>query len=79
MATNEQMQTEFSYFGEVWTLFKRNYDVRQSDEYWESLIEAANEIDKRYNCRLCRDLIKAVLNELDRKGRSLDGSQKGSM
>lgn len=64
------MKAEFLYFGEVWTLFKKYYEVQQSDEYWENLIAAAGEIDRKYNCRLCRDLLIAVLNELDRKGRA---------
>lgn len=77
MATNEQMQTEFSFFGEVWHLFKKYYDVHQTDECLENLVAEAGEIDKRYDCRLCRDLVIAILNELDfrsrnRRARSLD-------
>ena len=73
METNEQMRTEFLFFGEVWTLFKKFYNVQSEDSYWESLIESASEINKKYNCKLCRDLLIAVLNELDRKGRDLGG------
>lgn len=77
MATNEQMQTEFSFFGEAWQLFKKYYDVQQSDEYWENLLSEASEIDKRHNSQLCRDIIISILNELDfrarcGKARSLD-------
>lgn len=70
MATNERMKEEFSYFGEVWNLFKKFYNVQSEDSYWESLIESANEIDKRYNCKLCRDLLISVLNELDFRSRN---------
>lgn len=44
MATNEQMQKEFDIFGAAWRLFKKYYDIRQtdSDERWESLIRSPN-------------------------------------
>lgn len=67
MATNEQMKTEFSYFGEVWTFFKKYYYVGNTDEFWESVVEEAAAINQKYCCPLCKDLILAVLNELERK------------
>lgn len=68
MATNEQMQKEFDIFGAVWRLFKKYYDIRQtdSDERWESLIREGTEIMHRHDCSLCRNLINAVLDELER-------------
>ncbi len=70
MATKEQMKTEFAYFGEVWTFFKKYYDVRQDDEYWEAVVAEAGAINQKYHCELCKDLILAVVDELDRKGRA---------
>lgn len=67
VATNEEMKTEFAYFGEVWTLFKKYYHVQQEDSYWEKLIEEAGAINQKYQCELCKDLILAVVNELERK------------
>ena len=67
MATNEQMKTEISFFGEVWTFFKKYYYVENTDEFWESVIEKATAINQKYRCPLCKDLILAVLNELERK------------
>lgn len=71
MATREQMKTEFAYFGEVWTFFKKYYDVQQeNDDYWAAVVEEASAINQKYNCELCKDLILAILNELERKGKA---------
>lgn len=70
MATNAEMKTEFSYFGEVWTFFKKYYDVQQSDEYWQAVVEEAGAINQKYQCALCKDLILAVMDELERKGKA---------
>ena len=71
MATKEQMKTEFAYFGEVWTFFKKYYDVQQgNDDYWAAVVEEASAINQKYNCELCKDLILAVLDELERKGKA---------
>lgn len=68
MATNKQMQTEFAYFSEVWTLFKKYYDVQQDDECWKAIIQEARAISQKYPYRLCKDLLLAVMDELERKG-----------
>ena len=71
MATKEQMKTEFAYFGEVWTFFKKYYDVQQeNDDYWAAVVEEASAINQKYNCELCKDLMLAVLDELERKGKA---------
>ncbi|MDO4943125.1 MAG: hypothetical protein Q4E73_09875 [Lachnospiraceae bacterium] len=72
MATNAEMKTEFSYFGEIWTFFKKYYDVQRSDEYWDAVLEEAGRIGQKYQCELCKDLILAILDELERKGKAQD-------
>lgn len=69
MATNEEMKEEFSLFGEVWTLFKKYYIAQNTDEYWENLIAESNRISRKYNSRLCKDLLLTVTNELERRWR----------
>lgn len=71
MATNEEMKTEFTYFGEVWMLFKKYYHVQQEDSYWEMLVEEAEAINQKHRCKLCEDLLLAVVGELERKGKAL--------
>ncbi len=69
MATNEQMKEEFAFFGEVWTFFKKYYDAKQDDEYWEKLVEEAAYINQKYQSELCKDLIFVVIAELERKSK----------
>lgn len=69
MATNEEMKAEFSFFGEVWTLFKKYYIVQNTDEYWETLIAESDRINRKYNSELCKDLLLAVINELERRAK----------
>lgn len=71
MATNKQMKTEFALFGEVWTLFKKYFDIRQSeDARWDVLLEESAAISQKYkNSPLSRDLLMAVMNELERRSK----------
>lgn len=57
-------------YQEVWNFHKKYSNVQSDDSYWENLIESASEIDKKYNCRLCRDLVISILNELDFRSRN---------
>jgi hypothetical protein len=69
MSTNEEMRTEFCFFREVWTLFKKYYNGDRTDTEWDALIEDASAINQKYHCELCKDLIIAVMNELERRGK----------
>lgn len=73
MATNKQMRTEFALFSEVWVFFKKYYCAKQNDECWKAIIQEAREIERKYPCRLCKDLLLAVMDELERRG----GTQSG--
>ena len=73
-ATNKEMSTEFQYFGEIWALFKKFYHVRPDDEYWEAVVEEGNAIVQKYNnLPLCRNLVLAVIGELERKEEAMKG------
>ena len=73
-ATNKEMSTEFQYFGDVWTFFKKYYHVRPDDDYWEELMEEASAIGQKYEQqRLCKDLLLAVIGELERKEKAMRG------
>lgn len=69
MATKEQMKTEFAYFSEAWTIFKKYYEVREDNTYWDSVFEEFIIIMKKYDCPLCDAIVLAILDELDRKYR----------
>lgn len=70
MATKEQMKEEFAYFGEAWNFFKRFYEVQESESYWESVIAEAGSLMRRYDSPLCKAVVLAIVDELDRKYRA---------
>ena len=70
MATKEQMKEEFAYFGEAWKFFKRFYEVKESTYYWDSVVEEAGDLMRRYNCPLCKEVVLAIVDELERKYRA---------
>ena len=69
MATKEQMKTEFAYFGEAWNFFKRFYEVQDTEHYWDEVVQEAGQIIEKYNQPLCKAVVLAILDELDRKYR----------
>ena len=72
MATDEELKAVYGIFTDVWKLYKKYADVQQEDEYWETLIAEADAIAKKYrNNRLCRDLVLAVISELERKSKDI--------
>ena len=70
-ATNRDMETEFAFFGEVWTFFKKYYFPRPDELYWSDLVEESAQISEKYHCNLCRDLLIAVTKELQRREKKL--------
>lgn len=72
MVTNEQMKIEFSYFREVWTFFKKYYNVQRNDEYWDTVMKESSAINQKYNCKLCTDILLAIIDELERRGGRLE-------
>lgn len=75
MATREQMKEEFAYFGEAWNFFKKFYEVKESTYYWDSVVEEAGDLMRRYNCPLCKEVVLAIVDELERKYRARKGTE----
>lgn len=71
MANNKQMQEEFAYFGEIWNFFKKFYEVQEDDAYWDTMVTEGEEIMRRHDSPLCKAVVAAVIEELDRKYREI--------
>ena len=72
MATDEELKAVYNIFTDAWKLYKKYADVRSDDEYWEKVVNESDSIAKKHdNGRLCRDLILAVISELERKSKKL--------
>ena len=53
--------------------FHRKYsNILNTEEYWDSVVTESDAIAKQYdNCRFVRDLLLAVVGELERKTREM--------
>ena len=71
----QQMPTEFQFFADCWNFFGRFYEVSNSGEYWEAAVSASTEINERYKSPLCKDLLVAIMKELQRKGEAAAGER----
>lgn len=77
MKENELKQY-YSVFTSAWKFFRKYSDVKDSDEYWDSVVSESGEIARVYeNGRLIRDLIMAALSELERIGKEKKVSDSG--
>lgn len=69
MANNSDMPREFEIFREVWIFFKEFYFPSNEESYWDAVVSAGGEIMERFpDSPLCRDLVMAIIGELERKG-----------
>lgn len=68
---------EWKFFGEFWKMIQAYYVPDKSDEYWDSLIEQANQLFNKYKGNLfIYKMIKAFLDYADR---ALKGEQPPSV
>lgn len=75
IATKEQMKTEFAYFGEAWNFFKKFYETSGADEYWDAVVQEAGSIVQKYDdCPLCKAVVLAIIDELERKCQAREGA-----
>lgn len=64
--TQEKIRETFNMFTDCWRFYKRYAaSLNDSDQFWTDLTDEANRIDQKYNTRLCRDLLVAIVAEVD--------------
>ncbi len=57
----------FELYREIWNFHKKFSEVKNTDEYWQAVIDESNEISKKYNKhKFANDLLLAVMSELER-------------
>lgn len=70
MVTDEELKRVYDIFTVSWRFYKKFADVQQCDSYWEMVVNEAVALNQEYQYELCKDLILAVLDELERKGKA---------
>lgn len=57
----------WNLYKDVWDFHKKFSEVKDTDEYWQAVIDESNEISKKYNKhKFANDLLLAVISELER-------------
>jgi len=71
----------FDVYREIWNFHKRHSKVLDTDAYWDSVTGQAHAIARKYGCHpFVGDLLKAVIEELERTAKELrnkDGQGAG--
>lgn len=80
MAADEELKAIYGMFTDAWKLYKKYADIQQTeDAKWEMFVAKADAIAKKYNNgRLCRDLVLAVMFELERKSKEIQKTQQNA-
>ena len=59
-------------FADIWFFLKNHLDAGSDDRYWEGVISDADMLYRRYSgSRLAKDLVQAVIGELERISRNM--------
>lgn len=57
----------FELYKDVWNFHKKYQQVQTTDEYWQQVVDESNQIAKKYNqCKFAKDLLLAIIGELER-------------
>lgn len=65
--SNEKLKRYYDMFTDSWRFFKKYSDVKDTDEYWEAVVNETHEISKKYGeCKIIINLVLAALTELER-------------
>ncbi len=81
MVSNEELKRIYNLFTDCWRFYKKYADVKDTDEFWESVVDESGELPRKYNNdKFAIALVLAVIDELERKAKELrnkDGQAAG--
>lgn len=61
-----EMKKNHEMFTEAWKFFKQYAaNPNDSDDFWKQLTETVYRLDKKYESRLFRDVLIAIVGEID--------------
>lgn len=62
-----QLKEDYKMFSDLWKFYKAYCEVREEDSFWEEVTNKADRIYKRYETKLCKDMVLNIVDELERK------------
>ena len=60
---------EFEMFRDYWKMLEENWDVEDSEVYWNKVIEDTDAFYRKYETEFSKELVLALINELERKAK----------
>lgn len=66
---NSDIPEVFQMFGDAFTILKKYYTPELDDTFWDQLKNDTDIIYKKYNSQLCKDVLLAIANDIDRRFR----------
>lgn len=65
--TRAEMRRYWEAYTDAWRLFQRFSRPSEDSAFWDALIEESRRLDEKHNTRLCRELLIATVNEVERR------------
>lgn len=62
-----QNDMEFKIMMDCWKLYQKYYIPEVKESYWDDLIDEVHEIDRKYNSELCRKILLAYVDDIERR------------
>ena len=72
MVGDEELRHIYNLFTDCWRYFKKYADVKDTDSYWESIVDESGQIAKMYNNdKFAIALVLAVVDEFERRAKEM--------
>lgn len=74
---NEGLKRIYNLFTDCWRYFKKYSEVKDTDSYWEAVVDESGELAKKYdNDKFAIALVLAVVEEFERKAKEARNIEK---
>lgn len=72
MIDNEELKRIYNLFTDCWRFFKKYSEVKDTDEYWEAVVDESGELSKKYNNdKFAIALVLAVIDKFEREAKEM--------
>lgn len=72
MIDNEELKRIYNLFTDCWRFFKKYSVVKDTDEYWEAVVDESSELSKKYNNdKFAIALVLAVIDKFEREAKEM--------
>lgn len=72
MTDNEGLKRIYNLFTDCWRFFKKYSEVKDTDEYWEAVVDESSKLSKKYNNdKFAIALVLAVIDKFEREAKEM--------